>query len=108
MLNLSVDAFSKMKNLRLLKVLWLSNCEDLRYLSNKLRLLDWLSKSLLSGFQPDNLVALRLPYSRIEQLWKRTTPLYKLKVLNLSGSKKLIRIPDFKMVPNLENLVLEG
>ncbi|KAK9016809.1 hypothetical protein V6N11_079302 [Hibiscus sabdariffa] len=74
-LNLSVDAFSKMKKLRLLKVLCLSNCDGLKYLSNELRLLDWERfplRSLPSGFQPDNLVALLLQYSCIEQLWKGT------------------------------------
>ncbi|KAG4177345.1 hypothetical protein ERO13_A11G296925v2 [Gossypium hirsutum] len=70
-LNLSADTFSKMKNLRLLKVLCVSNCDDLQYLSNELRLLDWKGcplRYLPSSFQPDNLVALLLPYSHIEQL----------------------------------------
>ncbi|MFQ6657510.1 hypothetical protein Gotur_027152, partial [Gossypium turneri] len=73
MLNLSVNVFSKMKKLRLLRVLCLSNCDDLKYLSNELRFLDWTGyplKSLPSSFQPDNLITLLLPYSRIEQLWK--------------------------------------
>ncbi|PPD75358.1 hypothetical protein GOBAR_DD27718 [Gossypium barbadense] len=35
-------------------------------------------------------------------------PLYKLKVLNLEGSKNLIKAPDFTTAPNLEILVLEG
>ncbi|KAK8501746.1 hypothetical protein V6N12_002482 [Hibiscus sabdariffa] len=110
-LNLSVDAFSKMKKLRLLKVLCLSNCDGLKYLSNELRLLDWKGfplRSLPSGFQPDNLVALLLQYSCIEQLWKGTRPLHKLKVLNLKGSPNLIKTPDFTMAPNLETLILEG
>ncbi|KAK8501747.1 hypothetical protein V6N11_000213 [Hibiscus sabdariffa] len=110
-LNLSVDAFSKMKKLRLLKVLCLSNCDGLKYLSNELRLLDWERfplRSLPSGFQPDNLVALLLQYSCIEQLWKGTRPLHKLKVLNLKGSLDLIKTPDFTMAPNLETLILEG
>ncbi|XP_039032325.1 disease resistance protein RPV1-like [Hibiscus syriacus] len=110
-LNLSVAAFSKMKRLRLLKVLCLSNCDGLKYLSNELRLLDWEGcplRSLPSGFQPDNLVALLLQYSRIEQLWKGTRPLYKLKVLNLKGSPNLIKTPDFTMAPDLEVLILEG
>ncbi|KAE8675481.1 hypothetical protein F3Y22_tig00111671pilonHSYRG00309 [Hibiscus syriacus] len=106
-LNLSVDAFSKMKRLRLLKVLCLSNCDGLKYLSNELRLLDWKGcplRSLPSGFQPDNLVALLLQYSHIEQLWKGT----RLKVLNLTGSPNLIKTPDFTMAPDLEVLILEG
>ncbi|XP_039032200.1 TMV resistance protein N-like [Hibiscus syriacus] len=110
-LNLSVDAFLKMKRLRLLKVLCFSNCDGLKYLSNELRLLDWKGfplRSLPSGFQPDNLVALLLQYSRIEQLWKGNRPLYKLKVLNLTGSPNLIKTPDFTMTPDLEVLILEG
>ncbi|KAL4379498.1 hypothetical protein GQ457_02G037380 [Hibiscus cannabinus] len=110
-LNLSVDAFSKMKKLRLLKVLCLSNCDGLKYLSNELRLLDWERfplRSLPSGFQPDNLVALLLQHSCIEQLWKGTRRLHKLKVLNLKGSLDLIKTPDFTMAPNLETLILEG
>ncbi|KAK9016810.1 hypothetical protein V6N11_079303 [Hibiscus sabdariffa] len=110
-LNLSVDAFSKMKKLRLLKVLCLSNCDGLKYLSNELRLLDWKGcplRSLPSSFQPDNLVALLLQYSRIKQLWKGIRPLHKLKVLNLKGSRDLIKTPDFRMTPDLEILILEG
>ncbi|KAB2006478.1 hypothetical protein ES319_D11G348100v1 [Gossypium barbadense] len=73
MLNLRIDTFLKMKKLRLLKVLCVSNCDDIKYLSNELRLLDWTGyplRCLPSSFQPDNLVALLLPYSHIEQLWK--------------------------------------
>ncbi|KAG4123264.1 hypothetical protein ERO13_D11G316500v2 [Gossypium hirsutum] len=111
MLNLSVDAFSKMKKLRLLKVLCLSNCDDLKFLSNELRLLDWKRcplRSLPSSFQPDNLVALLLPYSRIQQLWKGNRPLCKLKMMNLEGSQNLIKTPDFTTASNLEVLILKG
>ncbi|KAE8701203.1 Detected protein of unknown function [Hibiscus syriacus] len=111
MLNLNVNVVSKMKKLRLLKVLCLSNCDELKYLPNELRLLDWLGyplRFLPPSFQPDNLVALLLPYSRIEQLWRGNTPLYKLKVLNLKGSDNLIKTPDFTTAPNLEILILEG
>ncbi|TYH46958.1 hypothetical protein ES332_D11G377100v1 [Gossypium tomentosum] len=111
MLNLSVDAFSKMKKLRLLKVLCLSNCDDLKFLSNELRLLDWKRcplRSLPLSFQPDNLVALLLPYSRIQLLWKGNRPLCKLKMMNLEGSQNLIKTPDFTTALNLEVLILEG
>ncbi|XVF04217.1 hypothetical protein REPUB_Repub05bG0063300 [Reevesia pubescens] len=70
---LSADAFLKMKELRLLKVLYLPNSHDLKYLSDELRLFEWHGyplKSLPSSFPPDNLVALLLPCSSIEQLWK--------------------------------------
>ncbi|TYG96502.1 hypothetical protein ES288_A11G355800v1 [Gossypium darwinii] len=111
MLNLSVDTFLKMKKLRLLKVLCLSNCDDLKYLSNELRLLDWTGyplRYLPSSFQPDNLVALLLPHSHIQQLWKGNRPLLNLKIMNLKGSQKLIKTPDFTTASNLEVLILEG
>ncbi|KAB2006455.1 hypothetical protein ES319_D11G346400v1 [Gossypium barbadense] len=112
MFNLSADTFSKMKNLRLLKVFCVSNCDDhLKYLSNELRLLDWTGyplRFLPSNFHPDNLVALLLPYSHIEQLWKGNRPLYKLKMINLKGSQYLIKTPDFTTTPKLEALIMEG
>ncbi|GMI79449.1 DOMINANT SUPRESSOR OF camta3 NUMBER 1 [Hibiscus trionum] len=110
LLNLS-DAFLKMKKLRLLKVVGLSNCGKLNYLPNELRLLDWTGfplRSLPSSFQPDNLVALLLSYSRIQQLWKGSRPLYKLNVVNLERSENLIHTPDFTAAPNLEFLILKG
>ncbi|TYH46601.1 hypothetical protein ES332_D11G348900v1 [Gossypium tomentosum] len=110
-LTLSADAFLKMKRLRLLKIFCRTNCYDLTYLSNELRLLDWMRcplRSLPSSFKPENLVILLLPYSNIEQLWKENIPLHKLKVLNLKGSENLIKAPDFTTTPNLEILVLEG
>ncbi|KAL4379320.1 hypothetical protein GQ457_02G041480 [Hibiscus cannabinus] len=110
-LNLNANAFSKMEKLRLLKGLCLTNCDELKYLPNELRLLDWMGyplRFLPPSFQPDNLVALLLPYSRIEQLWKGNIPLYRLKVLNLKGSENLIKTPDFTTAPNLEILILEG
>ncbi|TYJ11966.1 hypothetical protein E1A91_A11G314700v1 [Gossypium mustelinum] len=102
---LSADAFVKMKRLRLLKVLCCPNCYDFTYLSNELRL---LVKSLPSSFQPENFVALLLSYSNIEQLWKENIPMYKLKVLNLKGSEKLLKAPALTTAPNLEILVLKG
>ncbi|KAH1083944.1 hypothetical protein J1N35_023705 [Gossypium stocksii] len=110
-LTLSADAFLKMKRLRLLRVFCRSNCCDLTYLSNQLRLLDWMEcplRSLPSSFQPKYIVVLLLLYSNIEQLWTENIPLYKLKVLNLEGSKNLIKAPHFTTAPNLEILVLEG
>ncbi|XP_022717114.1 TMV resistance protein N-like [Durio zibethinus] len=111
-LTLSANAFLKMKKLRLLKAFYLPNSHDLKYLSNELRLFEWHGyplKSLPSSFQPDNLVALLVPYSRIQQLWKgKIESLYKLKLVNLKGSQNLIKTPDLTMAPNLESLILEG
>ncbi|KAK8633488.1 hypothetical protein V6N13_014333 [Hibiscus sabdariffa] len=110
-IDFSVDAFSKMKKLRLLKVLCRSNCDHLDYLSNELRLLVWIGcplRTLPSSFRPDNLVALLLSYSRIQQLWKGNRPLCKLRVINLKGSRDLIKTPNFETSTNLEVLILEG
>ncbi|XVF70228.1 hypothetical protein PTKIN_Ptkin11bG0143700 [Pterospermum kingtungense] len=107
---LSADAFLRMKKLRLLRVLFPPNLHDLKYLSNELRLFDWHGyplKFLPPCFQPDNLVALLLRHSHIEQLWKDNKPLCKLKLLNLEGSQKLIKTPDFGMIPNIESLNFE-
>ncbi|XVF70301.1 hypothetical protein PTKIN_Ptkin11bG0150500 [Pterospermum kingtungense] len=61
-----------------------------------------------SCFQPDILVALLLPSSCIEQLWKDNRPLNKLKILNLEGSQNLIKTPDFEIIPNIESLNFEA
>ncbi|XVF78441.1 hypothetical protein PTKIN_Ptkin14bG0133400 [Pterospermum kingtungense] len=111
MMALTADAFLKMKRLRLLKVFNQTNFDGLNYISNELRLLDWSGYPLTclpTSFQPDNLVALLLSYSRVEQLWEGKRPLYKLRVINLKGSVNLIKTPDLTMAPNLERLILEG
>ncbi|KAH9725673.1 ADP-ribosyl cyclase/cyclic ADP-ribose hydrolase [Citrus sinensis] len=76
----SAKAFSKMTNLRLLKICNLQLPNGLEYLSN----------------------------SRIGELWKGIKHLDKLKVMILSHSENLIRMPDFTGAPNLEKLILEG
>ncbi|GMY19155.1 TMV resistance protein N-like [Fagus crenata] len=82
--NLSAEAFSKMKKLRLLKIGSMQlpqgpirgNVqlpEGLNYLSNELRVIEWHGyplKSMPTNFQPNQLVELRLRCSRIKQLWK--------------------------------------
>ncbi|KAL7219399.1 hypothetical protein ACSBR2_012458 [Camellia fascicularis] len=92
-LKLRPKAFAKMSNLRILKICCMHLSEDLKYLSNKLRYLDWCRypmKCLPLSFQPAHLVELHLTYSSIEQLWEGTM------------------YPDFTTFPNLERLILEG
>jgi hypothetical protein len=92
---LSAEAFSKMKNLRLLKIGNLQFPHDLirgnlqfpqdlirctmqlpqglNYLSNELRVIEWHGyplKYMPTNFQPNQLVELRMRCSRIKQLWK--------------------------------------
>jgi hypothetical protein len=69
---LNAKAFSKMKNLRLLKIRNVHLSQGLCNLSNNLRAIDWQGyplKTLPLTFSPDNLVELHMPYSRIEQIW---------------------------------------
>ncbi|KDP26905.1 hypothetical protein JCGZ_18063 [Jatropha curcas] len=109
--HLSAKSFMKMKRLGLLKLKNLHFSEGLEYLSNKLRYLDWDRypfKSLPSNFQPDKLVELHMRCSNIQHLWKGIKPLKMLKVIDLSYSVNLIKIMDFREVPNLEKLNLEG
>ena len=64
------DAFSKMYNLKFLKVNRINYVPT--HLPEDLRILDWThyaSKSLPSSFQLDELVQLSLQWSKIEQLW---------------------------------------
>ncbi|KAL7186724.1 hypothetical protein ACSBR2_028452 [Camellia fascicularis] len=75
-LKLRPKAFAKMLNLRILKMCFMHLTEDLKYLSNKLRYLDWCGypmKCMPSTFQPERLIELHLTYSSIEQLWEGTT-----------------------------------
>ncbi|CAL5405348.1 unnamed protein product [Camellia sinensis] len=110
-LKLRSKAFAKMSNLRILKICCMYLSEDLKYLSNKLRYLDWCGypmKYMPSTFQPKRLVELHLTYSSIEQLWEGTMYLDMLRIMNLSHSTYLAKCPDFTRIPNLERLILEG
>ncbi|XP_025015150.2 disease resistance protein RUN1 isoform X1 [Ricinus communis] len=108
---LSAKAFTKMKRLRFLKLRNLHLSEGLEYLSNKLRYLEWDRypfKSFPSTFQPNELIELHMRCSNIKHMWKGIKPLKMLKVIDLSYSVNLIKTMDFKDVPNLEELNLEG
>ncbi|XP_030932944.1 disease resistance protein RPP2B-like isoform X2 [Quercus lobata] len=129
--HLSAKAFSKMKNLRLLKisseklpedfingtmkqpkVLIRGNVQlpkDLSYLSDELRIIEWHGypfKSMPTSFQPNKLVELRMHCSCIIQLWKGIMILDALKLTDLSDSQYLIEIPDLSGAPKLKQLIL--
>ncbi|KAG9156062.1 hypothetical protein Leryth_025312 [Lithospermum erythrorhizon] len=108
--NFSNYVFKSMDKLRLLIVhnAFVPNAPG--YFPSELKWLDWYgypSKSLPASFQAENLVCLKMKYSRIIQIWKGVKVVDKLKFINLSHSQKLIRTPDFAGVPNLERLILE-
>ncbi|XP_050253166.1 disease resistance protein RUN1-like isoform X4 [Quercus robur] len=118
--HLSVEAFSKMTNLRFLKIGYVQPPLDLirgpiqlpqglNYLSNELRVIDWHGyplKSLPTSFQRNKLVELRMHCSDIKQLWKGIMILNELKLIDLSDSQNLIETPNLSGAPNLKQLIL--
>nr|XP_023874303.1 probable WRKY transcription factor 19 [Quercus suber] len=125
--HLSTEAFSKMKNLRLLKIGNEKLPEDfingtvklpkdlnrgkvrflegLSYLPSELCIIEWHGyhlKCLPTNFQPSKLVELRMHCSGIKQLWKGNIILDELKLIDLSDSQNLIKTLDFSGVPNLK------
>ncbi|KAB1224990.1 TMV resistance protein N [Morella rubra] len=105
------EAFTHMKNLRLLQIDDVNLTGSYEYLSKELRWLCWQKCPL--EFLPqhlylENLVVLDMRHSNVKQIWKKNRMLYNLKVLNLGGSENLIKLPCFSQVPHLEILILEG
>nr|XP_048328507.1 disease resistance protein RPV1-like [Ziziphus jujuba var. spinosa] len=108
------EALSSMKKLRLLSLNYFPVNHDstpIAYLSNELRILKWDGfpfASFPSSFQPHRLVELTLQRSNIKLLWNNPIkPLYNLKVIDLRFSKKFSKFEDYKLVPNLEKLILK-
>ncbi|XP_065847512.1 disease resistance-like protein DSC1 isoform X2 [Euphorbia lathyris] len=113
----SVEAFMKMKNLRLLDVhgaygdrkIHLSG--EFECLYYQLKCLSWEGyplKCLPSNFNPKKIIMIEMPHSSITQLWKGILELKELQFIDLSHSQCLTETPDFTGVPNLETLILEG
>ncbi|XP_034701738.1 disease resistance protein RPV1-like isoform X1 [Vitis riparia] len=84
---------------------------DFEIPSNELRYLCWDGyplDSLPSNFDGENLVELHLKCSNIKQLWQGNKYLESLKVIDLSYSTKLVQMPEFSSLSNLERLILKG
>ncbi|CAL2254889.1 unnamed protein product [Prunus armeniaca] len=112
-IELDADPFSNMRGLKLLKICNANFSECPEYFSRQLRLLEWHEyplESLPPSFRPSSLVELRLPNSRIKQLWHemRLPMMEKLMLIDLSDCKCLTKTPDFSKAPNLMGLVLQG
>ncbi|KAL6284117.1 hypothetical protein ACE6H2_015046 [Prunus campanulata] len=112
-IELDADPFSNMRGLKLLKICNANFSECPGYFSRQLRLLEWHEyplESLPPSFRPSSLVELRLPNSRIKQLWHemRLPMMGKLTLIDLSNCKCLTKTPDFSKIPNLMGLTLEG
>ncbi|XP_059665291.1 disease resistance protein RUN1-like [Cornus florida] len=109
-LHVNVDAFAKMKGLKLLKLSGIRLRGRLTYLSNDLRYLhleDYRGRFLPSNFHPENLVQLHLPRSQIQQIPMDIKFIGMLKHLNFGGSPYLKKIPDLSNFPLLEELNLQ-
>ncbi|PON38146.1 Leucine-rich repeat, partial [Trema orientale] len=119
-LRLRSTVFVDMCNMRFLKIhksYIFGDCKFLyvhcwlRYLPHSLRYLEWAQfplKSLPSKFEPHNLIRLHMTHSGLKELWKGVKHLGNLKAINLSYSKRLIKLPDLSQAPKLEDLILTG
>ncbi|KAK7383283.1 hypothetical protein VNO78_28957 [Psophocarpus tetragonolobus] len=115
---LSPQVFAKMEQLKFLnftqhygdeQILCLP--KGLESLPNDLRFFHWVSyplKSLPQSFCAENLLELKLPWSRVEKLWDGIQNLKHLKRIDLSNSKNLLELPDFSKASNLEEVELYG
>uniref|UniRef100_A0A6N2MJN6 NB-ARC domain-containing protein n=1 Tax=Salix viminalis TaxID=40686 RepID=A0A6N2MJN6_SALVM len=107
---LSTGSFTKMRFLKLLQINGVHLSGPFKLLSEELIWICWLEcplKSFPSDLMLDNLVVLEMQYSNIKELWKEKKILNKLKILNLSYSKNLVKTPNLHS-SSLEKLLLEG
>ncbi|KAL9292685.1 putative TIR domain, P-loop containing nucleoside triphosphate hydrolase [Arabidopsis thaliana] len=115
-LNISERAFEGMSNLKFLRI----KCDrsdkmylprGLKYISRKLRLLEWDRFPLTclpSNFCTEYLVELNMRHSKLVKLWEGNLSLGNLKWINLFHSKNLKELPDFSTATNLQTLILCG
>ncbi|KAB1671070.1 hypothetical protein [Gossypium barbadense] len=86
--------------------------DDIIFLPDELRHLRWdyyPFNSLSSSFNPKNLVALELPYGKMEKLWNEVhQDLVHLREINLFSCKNLKKIPNLLGALNLETLDCEN
>ncbi|MCH84741.1 putative disease resistance protein (TIR-NBS-LRR class), partial [Trifolium medium] len=115
---LHAETFKEMHKLRMIKFHTGYLCESpltfytfLKSFPDHLKFLCWdkfPQRSLPQDFCPENLVILEMPNSDLEQLWEGDQALPNLKRLNLTGSQKLVRVPDLSLSPNIEEIILNG
>ncbi|XP_059454645.1 disease resistance protein Roq1-like [Corylus avellana] len=105
---LSPKAFKKMKRLRLLIIRNAHLSKEPNFLSNELRVIDWVEypgEYFPSNFRGKNLVILRMAHSRIKIL-EGVQQFQNLTTMNFFKCKFLEQIPDVSRIPNLESLKL--
>ncbi|XP_059625792.1 TMV resistance protein N-like [Cornus florida] len=106
---LDAKVFAGMSRLRLLHLSNVHLIGSYECLSRRLVWLCWKSfqlKCIPSTLYMDNMVAIDFSYSSLEEVWRETKVLKKLKYLNLSHSYFLTKTPDFTGLRSLEILLL--
>ncbi|XP_040368877.1 disease resistance protein RUN1 [Rosa chinensis] len=107
----NAKSFSMMKNLRFLEIDNVNLPNGLEHLPDSVQIFKWTgypSTSLPSSFNPEKLQELSMRHSCIYHFRTGIKPLYNLKTLNLSHSLNLLSMPNFRAMPYLEVLILEG
>ncbi|XP_009109449.1 probable disease resistance protein RPP1 isoform X3 [Brassica rapa] len=108
----SERAFERLPNLQFLKIHGYGiKPQSMSYMSQKLRVLIWLSYPIScfpSSFNPEFLVELYMTNSNLEKFWEGIKPLNNLKLLDLSGSERLKELPDLSTATNLYELNLSS
>ncbi|XP_030925032.1 protein SUPPRESSOR OF npr1-1, CONSTITUTIVE 1-like [Quercus lobata] len=105
------EAFKKMENLKFLMVRNVIISEELIYLPNGLKLLEWHEYPfpLPSNYRPQQLVVLEMPRScsRLGKLFMKGGQYNNLKSINLERCISIRKLPDL-CTPNLERLNING
>ncbi|MED6205060.1 hypothetical protein PIB30_014534 [Stylosanthes scabra] len=105
------EILSRMRRLEFLIIEDGSFSGSLNSMSNELRYFEWEFYPFTyfpSSCKLSKLFELILPFSYIKQLWEGTMCLDNLKILDLSYSENLVKIPNLSGAPNLEELILKG
>ncbi|XP_050254127.1 disease resistance protein RUN1-like [Quercus robur] len=112
-MKLEPKCLEKMKNLKFLIVSNVDICRGLKYLPNKLRVLDWSGfplSSLPPNFDPQNLITLNMPESRVtlDKLFKRIQ-CKNLTYMNFNSNQYIRELPDLlSATPNIKKLDLQN
>nr|XP_034896452.1 TMV resistance protein N-like isoform X3 [Populus alba] len=108
--SLSTRSFTNMKDLKLLQINGVDLTGSFERLSKMLTWICWLECPLVflpSDFTLDHVVFIDMKYSNMRELWKEEKILNKLKILDLSYSRNLVKTPNLHS-SRLEKLLLEG
>ncbi|CAK9167351.1 unnamed protein product [Ilex paraguariensis] len=109
--SLETNAFQCMHELRLLEINYVQLVGGYKEFPNNIRWLCWHGfwlKYFPNDFPMDNLVAIDMRNSSLEQLWKGAKCIESLKILDLRHCHGLKKTPMFSGFPSLERLILKG